>query len=377
MGPDGLIKIAAANSPRFDHSYNPATGEIESLGLLVEEARTNLLLRSEEFDNAYWSKVNVTVSTESIQNPYGSNSLIKLITLSNPSTQQYLTRNISYTSGLTYTLSFYVKKSERTKIGLFFPGAAFGNNTRHAWFDLDLGTVGGVESGVTATIFPLVNNFYRCSITATANATASGVTGIYHTNGGFGDQITGDDISGVYIWGSQLEAGAFPTSYIPTTASTVTRTADNASMVGENFSSWYNSSEGSIYTEAASFNPTGADNFAFVIPNGTVNVRGLSANFIGTTLQVRIRGESDGIVFENYVIPNGSHKKIILTHQNIVGASSVDGSIITEKTITPLLPASNFFIGSRQFLSHLNGTIKNITYYPKRLPNAFLQNLTK
>ena len=69
MGRDGLVKIAPANSARFDHRYNPTTGEIESLGLLVEEQRTNLITYSEDF--SIWTKqttspgvVGITTTTE-------------------------------------------------------------------------------------------------------------------------------------------------------------------------------------------------------------------------------------------------------------------------------------------------------------------------
>jgi hypothetical protein len=55
----------------------------------------------------------------------------------------------------------------------------------------------------------------------------------------------------IYAWGAQVEAGAFATSYIPTVASQVTRSADSAVMTGTNFSSWYNASEGTFYCEAA------------------------------------------------------------------------------------------------------------------------------
>ena len=52
VGSNGLIQTAASGAARFDH--NPTTGE--SLGLLVEEARTNRVTYSEQFDNAGWAE---------------------------------------------------------------------------------------------------------------------------------------------------------------------------------------------------------------------------------------------------------------------------------------------------------------------------------
>ena len=228
----------------------------------------------------------------------------------------------------------------------------------------------------TASIASVGNGWFRCAWTATATATTSPNFFVYIDNGTT-ISYTGNGYSGIYIWGAQLEAGAFPTSYIPTVASQVTRSADAASMTGANFSSWYNQAEGTVYTEASSFSAPNLDNMALSLPNGTDNTRGLLVNFRDTTLQVRVRGSGDEVTFENYTIVSGSYAKVALAHQGNIGASSANGAVATQKTITPLIPAELLTIGARGTTNPLNGHIRKLSYYPKALTAAELQALTE
>ena len=108
----------------------------------------------------------------------------------------------------------------------------------------------GTASGTGASIVSVGNGWYLCIGTVTVNTTGS--TGInFSINNGSTNSYTGDGYSGIYLWGAQLEAGAFPTSYIPTTSASVTRNADVASMTGTNFSSWYRQDAGCFYAEYA------------------------------------------------------------------------------------------------------------------------------
>jgi hypothetical protein len=138
-------------------------------------------------------------------------------------------------------LSVYAKKGERQYLVLQLPSAAFPSSS-NATFDLDSATFNLGAGSPTASITDVGNGVYRCSITKTATSSASSNGAfIYVTNSASAtiNAYTGDGYSGIYIWGAQLEAGAFPTSYIPTVASQVTRSADSASMTGANFSDWY------------------------------------------------------------------------------------------------------------------------------------------
>ena len=221
---DGLIQTAAVDTPRFDH--DPATGE--SLGLLIEEARTNLLIYSEEFNTSPWQKINTSITTNVVESPDGSFTADKLVD-SATNSEHTLNVSPSVTSGKTYTASIFVKAAERTEVKFGFTTTNFSSPTRG---DFDLTTGSAVETYNTIT--DVGNGWYR--ITATNTATSSGTANvILNLLSGGNNVYTGDGASGVYVWGAQLEQGSFPTSYIPTSGSTVTRAADVAEITGADF----------------------------------------------------------------------------------------------------------------------------------------------
>ena len=105
VGSDGLIKTATTNEARFDH--NPTTGE--SLGLLVEEARTNLLLRSEEFDNAVWNAPASSIATVTPNAQTAPNGILTADTFTTVSGTPALFQAVTCLASTAYTWSFYVK----------------------------------------------------------------------------------------------------------------------------------------------------------------------------------------------------------------------------------------------------------------------------
>jgi hypothetical protein len=154
---------------RFDH--NPTT--FESLGLLVEQQSTNLLTYSEQFDNAAWAKDSATVSANSIIAPDGTLTADALVENTGSTFPViYVNAGISLTSGTAYTGSVYLKANGRNFVAVYFQTANFPNSGRIAWFDLSTQAT-QFESGVTGTITSVGNNWYRCTITATADATGS------------------------------------------------------------------------------------------------------------------------------------------------------------------------------------------------------------
>jgi len=208
----GMLKSVAADIPRFTAD-----------GLLIEGASTNLLTYSEQFDNGAWVKTRASVSanTTSTLDPFGTNMADKLVEDTSISNSHYIGQNIGVTSGTSYTLSIFVKAAERTQ-------ACLGNVSanKFAYFDLAAGNVISSTSGVSAEIKQLANGWFRCSMNYTSSATATQSHGILTCiNGNLG--YTGDGTSGLYIFGAQLEAMPFATSYIPTTTASLSRAADN------------------------------------------------------------------------------------------------------------------------------------------------------
>jgi hypothetical protein len=377
MGRDGLVKIAPANSARFDHRYNSTTGEVESLGLLIEESRTNLLLRSEDFSN--WTVTNGSVQSNVITAPDGNVTADKLVENSSTGNKEVNRGSITFTSGTSLTYSCFVKAAERSLFRLAATTGFFDSGTQ-AYFDLTTGTVSLIVGGVTsASIIPYPNGWYRCI--ATMLPTSSGTGNVFITLiSGVSSNYTGDGTSGIYIWGAQLEAGAFPTSYIPTTTSTVTRTADNASITGSNFSDFYNPSEGTIYCSANN-NPgvtttTSRFFYAFERSDGT------SADFIrkwiwngatGLLLNSIYTSNSGPVAAEFNTTLETTNKRTAIAYKQNDFARSYNGSTPSTDNIGNL-PVG---IDRVRIGTNLSGHIAQLTYYPQRLQNSQLITLTK
>ena len=226
------LQSAASGVARFDN--NPTTGE--SLGLLIEESRTNLLTYSSDYTNAVWTKTNTTITSAANVAPDGTQTAQKVVE-STSSSGHELYEAVTLVSGNSYTWSGYFKAAGRNWVA-FLAQDASGNTT---YFDLQNGVVGTNASGNTASITSVGNGWYRCTLTRTVSGT-SGYWHILTASANNTVTYTGDGFSGYFVWGAQVELGAFATSYIPTVASQVTRAADAASMTGTNFSTWCNSS---------------------------------------------------------------------------------------------------------------------------------------
>ena len=354
---------------RFD--YDPVT--LAPRGILIEEQRTNLLLRSEEFDNAAWTKSNSTVTTNAVVAPDGASTGDQLIedtaTLSHG-----VTVGFSWVSGTTYTVSVLVRAAGRNFFQIAFPGAQFSN--AFANFDVSSGALGS-SNAATATITSFGNGWYRCTATATAIASAFTSLGLLIQTSGTASRFgsyTGDGTSGLYIWGAQLEVGAFATSYIPTVASQVTRTADQASIVAPMFAPWYNQTEGTFVVEVDTFSPTGG--FTQAVNDGTANNRIAQAlGIVGTSLIVASGVTSFSQSLGSLTI--GTPAKLAVAFKTNDAVSAVNGIIGAVDTSVTLPTVSRLSLGQNSVnASYLNGHIRRITYYPVRLLDTQLQALT-
>ena len=368
VGDNGLIQSAAVNVARFDH--NPATGE--SLGLLVEEARTNLLLRSEEFGTT-WGTSPATISSNVVTAPDGTTTADKLVT-SNTTDQQRTFQSATVAAG-TVTFSVYAKAA-----GFSYMRLESGSSLEIANFDLTQGVLGTVSGA--ATITKLSNGWYRCSmpITTSAGANDFRIYVIGSATDGRGSTLAGNGVDGIYIWGAQLEAGDFPTSYIPTVASTVTRAADVASITGTNFSSWYRQDEGTVIASVKNMPVTSAVYIADIGANATSG-SGASGHAIYATSTIaggftQASNVAVADVSSTYSVNtvNAAYaykvNNFSFALNNVLGTPDTSGAI-------PVLGAQQVFIGARfNGTQAVNKPIARLAYYPVRLPDAQLQALT-
>jgi hypothetical protein len=367
-GSDGLIKIASVDQPRFDFAN---TGECK--GLLIEEARINLATYSEQFDHTSWVKANTTISINANTAPDGTLTADKLI--ESNTYVHFIEKVINTVSGTSYTFSIYVKSSERSIIQL----AAYTNVATSTNFDLSAMTV----SNQNGTIIDAGNGWRRCSFTLTSGFTGVGYFDVYLFKDSVTSNYVGDGVSGVYIWGAQVEAGSFSTSYIPTTTASSTRAADLASMTGTNFSSWYNQTEGTILSISDRLATETIVRYPFIydISNGTANNRistlwathlnqiytAVIVNGVYTVGQIGYAGESQ--------TPT---KNFAVSYKLDNYAASLNGKTPISDTSAFVPAVDRIQIGCQVGLSeHLNGHISKLVYYPERLSNAILQNLTK
>ena len=384
VGRNGLIKTAGVNEARFDHS--PTTGE--SLGLLVEEARTNSIR-----NNTMVGAVAGTPGT-------------------NPNLWQYVT---TQSNGLTQTIVGVGTESGITYIDYQFNGTtvasanaiAFGLESNAAaavgqtWTSsIYLRLVGGTTTGISSFQLGLIENnsggsFVGGAVYTIATPTnGSLVTQRYSATrtlttatAAFCVPTMGINVANntvvdftIRIGLPQLEQGAFATSVIPTTTATATRAADVASITGSNFSSWYNQTEGTLYWEgvidsalpSGSFgqffdfrtdgpnrlslywNPTTTNNVGFFVMTGGVT-QVTTQHSLGTNVQSKLSGA--------YKINDF--------------ASSLSGSVVqtdTSGTLPTSIVASIGSAGAGSVLGQQR--IRRLTYWPQRLSNATLQALT-
>lgn len=205
-GSNGLLQTAAINALRYQ--YNPVT--LAFRGLLIEVAATNLMLQSETFDNASWTKTNSTATANTLASPTG---VVNAETITASAINGSVKQSFTSVSATVYTWSCYAKAGTSSVVNFSCQATAA---VFVAQFNLSTGVASTVSGTGTTTVTALSNGWYRC--TATATSTGAGT--------GFFEIIIPTSGLTVYLYGSQLETGSTATSYIATTTATVTRSAD-------------------------------------------------------------------------------------------------------------------------------------------------------
>jgi hypothetical protein len=219
----GMLQVAGVDTPRF-----------EKQGYLNEGSSTNLLTYSEQLDNSAWSLSYATVSanTTATLDPYGTN-LADNVVEDTTNNYHYIVSSGATINSSALTISCFVKSAGSTKLKL----STWDQTNQAAFiaasFDLDAGTATPANSyTVSATITPMANGWFRVSA-STTSAISGGLVKFVLTIARLGTSpYTGDGSSGLYVFGAQMEALPFATSYIPTTSSSVTRAADILKVTG-------------------------------------------------------------------------------------------------------------------------------------------------
>jgi len=370
VGSNGLIQSAAINAPRFD--FDPVT--LAPLGLLIEEQRVNLALYSAEFDNATWSKTNITITANAVTSPDGTVNADAFV--EDTATSTHLTSQaVTIADSTTFTVSCYVKAAGRSWIAV--AAVDKGGTANRVWFNVSTGAQGTTNGTVLG--FSAVNagnGWYRIVVSASSATGGSGAS--IRINAGSADNtpsFTGNGTASFYLYGAQVEVGAFGTSYIPTVASTVTRTADNAAITGANFSPWFNANEGTFVAQWRQ----GA-------VSGTRTV--MAANDGTSNQSIRLRTVTTDPFF---TVTNGGIDQANIDAGTVAGstvykmagcyrandfATVIGGGTVVTDTSGTIPTVNQLMLGTSAASNYLNGHLRNITYYPTRLTDAQLQALT-
>jgi hypothetical protein len=371
----GVLSTAAIDAPRFD--YNPAT--LAPLGLLIEEPRTNLILQSETLGTT-WTTTNTSISANATTSPANDLTADKVVENTATGTHS-VNQTVAATISTTYTISAYVKSDGTNRQFCIFMPAAIYTTGSNSIFNVTTGTIVSDEAG-TAKITNAGNGWYRCSVTRTSTIAVSGTYQFRLINPAAANPLSylGDGTSGVFVWGAQLEAGAFATSYIPTIASQVTRTADNASMTGTNFSSWFNQPQGTLYSEAAPLaaplTPGGRPVFHLrdtISNTSQIDIRYRPSVKTGASVVNSGVTQADTSSIASYTTSSG--KLAMAYNTNDVASTFNAEAVQTDTSVTIPTTLITALIGSDS-IARFNGTISRIAYYPSRLSNAELQAIT-
>ena len=384
MGSDGLLKTATTNEPRFDH--NPTTGE--SLGLLVEEARTNSIRNNTGVGAVAGTPG--TLPTNWTISGAGVGTLSRTISVGEQSGISYV--DIRY-SGTTSTTSFIFAFESPTQIAAL---------TGQTWTNsIYLALVGGSTTNINSLRHDVVErtlvggsvlqNFSSdFKSTLTANLTRStysvalsgGATTAYAQPGiefSFASGVAIDITLRIGL--PQFEQGAFATSAIPTTTATVTRAADVASITGSNFSSWYNQTEGSMYVDGSTAAFTGTVGFVAINNAGNTNRLEIRQGRINPT----VTGAGTSVTWTTLssptLIANTSYKQAV-AFSSASHSNSIAGVLTNiSSTEIPAIAATQLIFGVRDSqTAPINGsssTIKRLVFWPTRLSNEVGQRITQ
>ena len=237
----GIIEQVGANVPRLDYSGGGCPS------WLFEPQRTNLVKYSEDFTNAVWNPFNSSVSANASTAPNGTLTADKLV--ENTSLLVHGIRPaaiISFTSGAAYSLSVFAKADERNFLrleGVSQVGAYFNLTTGSKTQDADARVL-------DSEIISISNGWYKCSITLQEAGRGTDYIYCFLSLDGTTKLYQGDGVSGLYIWGAQLEQGGYPTSYIKTEASQVTRNTD--ATTAKDLSSYVTPTNGAMMADIES-----------------------------------------------------------------------------------------------------------------------------
>lgn len=229
----GVIKTATTNVPRFDYDYTNSLPR----GVLIEASAENKFQFTEDFSNAFWTKTGTTITTNTVVAPDGTTTADLLKEDASAGVHE-ITGSFAVSNTTAYSHSFFVKAAGRTLVALANTGVTWTSSST-VYFDLTNVAVSDSGAGVYQ-IEKLGVGWFRISRKNTTSAAGTGTFKLALATGTLASPVlsyTGDNTSGVQVWGAQLEVGN-KSSYVANLTGTLnTRAADTITGNGIIYSS--------------------------------------------------------------------------------------------------------------------------------------------
>jgi len=383
FGADGLLKTAAANAPIFE--YNPVTLAMRGMRWEMEQ-RTNLLLHSADFTNAAWVKARASISANVATAPDGTNTADKLVEDTTASNTHLAYQHVSgiTASSAAGTHSIFLKAAERASVRVYWMDQLTIANSVSALINLSNGTASaitsaGTYSGAAVVITALADGWYKVALSGVKD-TSTFVEVRIVLNNGTSDSYTGDGVSGVYLWGAQLELSASASSYIPTAAAAVTRQPDvlTASSI-----SWYRQDEGTVLFEGIS-NRISADattSGMWQFSDGTDANRIIGRRLSGNNADIAIVAATAlqcAPASANTLTTGQPYRTAHFYKTNNFGLSLNGGTISVDPGgAIPTVNSLRFGQGNSGTTQPFMGYARRFQYFNTRLPNAQIQGMSR
>jgi len=369
VGRNGLIQYAASNEPRIDFLNNTKGG------LLLEPQRTNSITHSEDFSDGSWNKNNATVTANNTTAPDGSSSA-DLIT--STGTAPYARVTFTHSTLTDYCVSIFGKKGDEDY--LYIRALALSSQPI-ASFNLSTGTLGTINSGLTAEIESHNNGWYRCIIKYTTTSSisnnlidfgfASSDNSRFSSSGKF-----------AYFWGAQVDVANTKSSYIPTSGGAVTRVQDYIAKGGNEYI--FNDSEGVLYAEIQalandqtyrfiSISDNSASSNRVVISYNTTSNQIRCDLIVGGSTQSSFATNSYDITQKNKVAIKYKLNDVKMFANGLqVGSTDTSANVFPSGTLNQI----NFDNGNLGSTFYFEGFLNDLQYFDEALSDAELATLT-
>ena len=374
INPAKNFEQLGVNVPRLTHSSVSGVRQ----GLVVEAAATNLITYSSDFSNAIWGKVNVAVIPAAGTAPDGTNSAFKMVS-SNSLLEHHVQQSKVTDPNTTFWMGVYVKAAELTNVAirsLNFAGQLIRTELRVNLLSGEYTVAGTAGAGVR--VENAGNGWWRCSILSVRNGTSTSSTlSIVNMDetGAFTNQ--GDGLSGLLIWHGQLEANDYPSSPIPTTSATITRAIDLATMNAAQ--SWFGLRAGTFVVDIETWGPlTAAANdrrhlLSLINGNDQLFVY-LQSGGVATVT----RTASGGIFTQSVFGSDLTAGKVAVAFDGVNVTVALNGVVRTTPGVLDIASMGSgvLTVGASNSIRQLNGVVRSLRYYPRRVSDADLTALT-